>query len=162
MTFKQPELIRSRPDLHLIQINYSSSDTWPTKATAFHLPPRVERNKPGLTRLAGDLSRALALRDALILLDRDVWTVHRGRRGQLSRCISSSRSSWLQFSPKERWLPTSNRIVGGEHEHTRNMQMHALSEQRTLTCKWRFFNPLITTSLCFPAHRPSKRETGMR
>lgn len=36
---------------------------------------RVRQNKPGLTWLAGDLSYALALRDALILVDRNVWTV---------------------------------------------------------------------------------------
>lgn len=38
---------------------------------------RVRQNKPGLTWLAGDLSYALALRDALILVDRNVWTVCR-------------------------------------------------------------------------------------
>lgn len=47
---------------------------------------RVRQNKPGLTRLAGDLSCALALRDALILVDRDVWTVCRDSWANKANC----------------------------------------------------------------------------
>lgn len=54
-----------------------------------YLPPRVGATKAGLTQLAGELSRALALREALIRLDGDVWTVHRGGQPDKADCHSA-------------------------------------------------------------------------
>lgn len=73
-----------------------------------YLPPRVRATKAGLTLLAGELSRALALREALIRLDGDVWTVHRGGQPDKADChsaLAAPGSARLRFSPKERWSP---------------------------------------------------------
>lgn len=53
------------------------------------LPLRAGATKAGLTQLAGELSRALALREALIRLDGDVWTVHRGGQPDKADCHSA-------------------------------------------------------------------------
>lgn len=47
----------------------------PDKCVTLLFPLGGSQNKPGPTQLAGDLSYALALRNALILVHRDVWTV---------------------------------------------------------------------------------------
>lgn len=56
------------------------------KRVTLLFPLGGSQNKPGPTQLAGDLSYALALRDALILVHRDVWTVCRDSQADKDTC----------------------------------------------------------------------------
>lgn len=85
MTFKQVILIRVGLICTWCKFNAALVTNVSQEPLCF-ISLRVRQNKPGLTRLAGDLSCALALRDALILVDRDVWTVCRDSWANKANC----------------------------------------------------------------------------
>lgn len=94
----------------------------------FLISLRGRQNKPGPTQLAGDLSYALALRDTLILVDRDVWTVCGNSSADKDNCHVALALPGLADSNLARriggYLPAAALYRG------KNMNAHA-------TCRWR-------------------------
>lgn len=130
---------------------------------------RVRQNKPGLTQLAGDLSCALALRDALILVDRDAWTVCRDSWANKANCHVALALPGLADS-------NLARRRGGYQPATalykeKNMNTHATCRRRctrsysSARCHamWPSSPPSFTPSYCpycLVPFRPNKNETS--
>lgn len=88
----------------------------------------LSTNKTGLTQLAVDSSFVFALRDALILVDRDVWTMHRDSWVDKANCHVALALPGLAdsnlASRRGGYLPAT--ALYGE----RNTNRHATSRQR--------------------------------
>lgn len=131
--------------LHMTVISETNMSQKPLCLVSMSVP----QNKAGLTPLAGDVLRSCLERCFAFLFQGSLNCVHRqfGRPGYLSCCIISSSVSWLQFSLKERWLPTSSLIIHTrEHAHTcADRDAHKLSS----AC-WRAMWSSLSPSPSFP------------